>query len=181
MNAVASGVGADHEHEVAGFAGAGADELVYRCYPDAHRVDERIGAVAWSEDDFTTDRWQTEAVAVPADTTHHALEQVAVAGGGWRPEAQGIECRDGPCAHGEDVAHDAADARGCPLERLDGAGMIVALDLHYDGEAIADGHRTGVFLAGPDQHVLAIAGEPAQQRLGVLIAAVLAPHRPGDA
>ena len=45
-----------------------------RRHPDAHRVDERVGAVAGSEDDFTADGWQAEAVAVPADTAHYTLE-----------------------------------------------------------------------------------------------------------
>jgi len=57
---------------------------------------------------------------------------------GNRPERQRVHGANRPRAHGKDVAHDAADARGRALERLDRARMVVRLDLERDGQSIAD-------------------------------------------
>ena len=53
-------------------------------------------------------------------------------------EADRVHHRNGPRAHGEDVAKDPADARCRPLKRLNETGMIVRLDLEGDRVAIAD-------------------------------------------
>jgi hypothetical protein len=63
-------------------------------------------------------------------------------------EAQGVQQRDRPRAHGEDVAHDAADAGGRALVGLDVGGVVVALHLEDAGLAVADVDDAGV-LAGP--------------------------------
>ena len=93
------------------------------------------------------------------------------------PEAQRVEQGDRPRAHGEDVAHDAADAGRRALVRLDRRGVVVRLDLEHGAVAAADIDRAGVLAAALGQHLRAGAGEEAQQRLAVLVAAVLAPHR----
>jgi hypothetical protein len=61
-------------------------------------------------------------------------------------EAQGVELRDGACAHGEDVAVDAAHTGGRALVGFDGAGVVVALDLEGTGPTIADVHQARVLL-----------------------------------
>ena len=68
---------------------------------------------------------------------------------------------------------------GRSLVGLHRRGMVVALDLHGHGHAAADVHDAGV-LARALQHVVALGGEALQQRLGVLVAAVLAPHERED-
>ena len=65
-----------------------------------------------------------------------------------RAEAQRIEVGDGPRAHGEHVAHDAADAGRGALVGLDVARVVVALHLEDDGPAVADVDDARV-LAGP--------------------------------
>ena len=59
---------------------------------------------------------------------------------GWSgaAEAQRVQAGDGPRAHREDVAQDAADARGRPLVRLDEARVVVRLHLEDGGEPVAD-------------------------------------------
>ena len=142
---------------------------------DAHGVDEGVFTVGIVEEDLAAHVGDAEAVAVAADTGDDALEQAAVLGLVGRAEAQRVQQRDGPRAHGEDVADDAADARRRALIGLDGRGVVVGLDLHGHGEAAADVDDAGVLLAGLDHDPGAGVGEAAQQRLGVLIAAVLAP------
>ena len=66
------------------------------------------------------------------------------------------------------------------LEGFHGAGVVVALDLHDDGEAVADVHGAGVLLAGADQDLGTLAGKAAEERARVLVAAVLAPHAADD-
>ena len=69
-------------------------------------------------------------------------------------EAQAVEQRDRPSAHGDDVAQDAADAGRRSLERLDRRRMVVALDLERDGLAVAEVDHPGV-LARPLEHTFA--------------------------
>jgi hypothetical protein len=71
-------------------------------------------------------------------------------------EAQRIQHRDGPRAHGENVAQNAAHAGGRALKRLDEAGVVVRFDLEGDHVAAADIDDAGVF-ARPLHHQLARA------------------------
>src|SRR4029079_3870070 len=117
-------------------AGAGAREASVRHDADAHRVHQRVGAVARGEVYLAANRGHAHAVAVVRDAGDDALEQVAVVGVVGRTEVQRVEHGDGPRAHGEHVAEDAADPGGRALEGLDGAGMVVRLDLHYHRQPI---------------------------------------------
>ena len=83
------------------------------------------------------------------DTTPSAIQRLR--GVVERPEAQRVHHGDGPGAHGEDVAQDAADAGGRALVRLDGRRVVVALDADGGGDAVADVDHAGV-LAGTDEH-----------------------------
>ena len=65
-----------------------------------------------------------------------------------RTEAQRIHHRDGPRAHGEDVAQDAADAGGRALVGLDERRMVMRLHLERGHPAVADVDHAGV-LARP--------------------------------
>ena len=167
-----------HEHDrvARAFRGRG-DEVAVAEEADAHGVHQRVFAVGVVEEDLAAHVGNAEAVAVAADAGDDTLEQAAVLGLVGRAEAQRVQQRDGPRAHGEDVADDAADARRRALIGLDGRGVVVGLDLHGHGEAAADVDDAGVFLAGLDHDPVAGVGKAAQQRLGVLVAAVLAPQR----
>ena len=90
-------------------------------------------------------------------------------------EAQRIEHGDRPRAHGEDVAQDAAYTSRGALVGLDGARMVVALDLEGDRQAVPDRDDTSV-LAWPRDHALAGRGQGLEQGLAALVRAVLAPH-----
>ena len=76
----------------------------------------------------------------------------------------------------ENIAQDTAHAGGGALEGFDCAGMVVGLDFEGDGEAVADVDDPGVFLASTDEDAIRLGREGAQQRLGVLVGAMLAPH-----
>ena len=52
----------------------------------------------------------------------------------------------------------------------------MGLDLEGDGDAVAEVDDAGVLGAGGDEDAGGVAGEEAQQGLGVLVAAVLAPE-----
>ena len=91
--------------------------------PEAHGVDEGVAGVGGGEGDFAADGGDAEAVAVAADAGDDAFEEALVAGLVEGAEAEGVEEGDGAGAHGDDVADDAADAGGCALVGLDGAGV----------------------------------------------------------
>ena len=118
------------------------------------------------------------------DAGDHAFQDAAVARAGFgiveTPEAQRIQHRDRPRAHGENVAQDAADAGGRALKRLDEAGMVVRFDLERDRNAVADIDDAGVF-ARALQHVFAVRGKLLQMNARALVGAMLAPHHAENA
>ena len=131
----------------------------------------RVGLV---ERALAADVRDADAVAVVADPRDRALEvPVGLA------EAQAVEQRDRPRAHRDDVAQDPADAGRGALERLDRRRMVVRLDLERDRDAVAEVDHAGV-LARPLEHALAARRQPAQERRGVLVAAVLRPEERED-
>src|SRR5262249_55944565 len=67
------------------------------------------------------------------------------------------------------------------LVGLDGAWMVVALDLHHHRQPTADIHRTGVLFAGLHQDAWAGGRKAPEKRAAVLVAAVFAPHRTEEA
>ena len=147
-----------------------------RHHADAHSVDEARVLVAVVKAHLAADRRNADAVAVMADAGDRASKQEAALGAGQFAEPQRVEQRDRPCSHRDDVADDAPDSGGRAFERLDGAGVVVAFDFERDRHPVAHVDRTGV-LARPLQDVRAFGGEPAEQWLGVLVGAVLAPHQ----
>jgi hypothetical protein len=94
-------------------------------------------------------------------------------------EAEPVEQRDRPCAHGDDVAKDPADPSRRPLERLDGGRVVVALDLERDCPAVPEIEDAGV-LSRPLQDSLAVARKTLQEQRRVLVAAVLRPEEGED-
>ena len=115
---------------------------------EAQHVDERIAGIHLVEDDLAADGGNADAVAVAADAGDDALEDAARQRRVERSETQGVQQRDRPRAHREDVADDAADAGRGALIRLDERRVIVRLDLEDRAQAVADVDGAGVF-AGP--------------------------------
>ena len=114
---------------------------------------------------------------MPATTPRKSSGRARVVG---PTEAQRVQAGDGPRAHREDVAHDAADAGSRPLVRLDEARVVVRLHLEDGGEAVADVDDAGV-LAGPLDDARALRRQPPQVHAARLVRAVLAPHHAEDA
>ncbi len=78
---------------------------------------------------------------MPAD---HPLEQPALAGLVEGAEEERVHDGERPGAHGEDVAQDAPHPGRRPLVRLDGRGVVVALDPDGHGDAVAGVDHPGV-------------------------------------
>ncbi len=117
---------------------------------DGHGVDQDVAVVAAMKVHFAADGGNAEGVAVAADAGHHAGDQPA----GFRvvgsAKPQGIEHGDRPCAHGEDVAQNAADAGRRTLIGLDVGRVIVALHLEYDRLAVTEVDDAGVLARSLD-------------------------------
>ena len=143
--------------------------------PRREDVDERVLGVRLVEHDLAADRRHADRVAVAGDARHHALGDPAAAGVVEGTEAQRVHDRDGPRAHGEDVAQDAADAGGGALVGLDGRRVVVALDADRRGDAVADVDHARA-LAGTDEHPRCLGREAAEVDPRRLVGAVLGPH-----
>ena len=180
MDAVAPGLGADIDHRVADPGGGRAEDPAGWGQPDGHRVDQDVAVVGGVEIDFPADRRHAHAIAIAADPGHHPGHQVAGPRVVRAAEAQRVEVGDRPGAHGEDVAHDAADPGRSTLVGLDEGGVVVALHLEDDGLAVADIDHPGI-LARPLDHPCPGGRQPLQPHLGGLVGAVLAPHHRDDA
>ena len=175
VDAVAPGLGADVDDRQADALGGRVENLVGPCQADAHRVDEDVAVVAGVEVGLAPNRRHARAVAVPADARHDACQEMPRLGMSGIAEAKGVEVGDGPGAHGEHVAHDAADAGCRALVGLDEGGMVVALHLEDDGVTIADVDDAGV-LARPLDHLRALGRQLAEPHARGFVGAVLAPH-----
>ena len=151
-----------------------AQHAVDRQEPDAHRVHEAVVPVGLVEDRLPAHGRNADAVPVVADAADRAREVEVGLG-----EAQPVEERDGTCPHRHDVAEDAAHAGRGALERLDRRGVVVALDLERDREAVAEIEHAGV-LARALQHARAARGQPFEEKRRVLVAAVLGPEERED-
>ena len=180
MDAVAPGLGADVDDRQADALGCRVEDLVGPGEADAHGIDEDVAVVGRVEVGLAADGGHAGAIAVAADAGDDAGNQVARPGVGRVAEAQGVEVGDRARAHGEDVAHDAADAGGGALVGLDVGGVVVALHLEDDGVAIADVDHARV-LAGPLDHLRALGGKLGEPHARGLVRAVLAPHHREDA
>ena len=187
-DAVAAGLGAVQDHLVADPARLGEVEVLVAQHADAQRVDERVAEVRRVEDRLAADVGQAQAVAVATHAGHDPGQHPVGVRGVERAEAQRVHHRDRTRAHREDVAHDAADAGGRTLVRLDVRRVVVALDLEGDGVALADVDDAGVLAdagehlaptaggAGPGDQFLRDVGELLEVHLAGLVGAVLAPH-----
>ena len=141
---------------------------------DAHRVDEAVVRVRGVEDRVAADRRDADAVAIVGNAGDGALEVVV-----RLAEAEPVEERDRPRAHGDDVSEDAADPGRGALERLDRGRVVVALDLEGDGLALAEVDDACV-LAGALQDARRLGREALEEERRVLVAAVLRPEERED-
>ncbi len=180
MDAVAPGLGADVDHRVAGAGGAGVEDLVLGHEADAHRVDQDVAVVGAVEAGLAADRRHPDAVAVARDPGDHAVDQMARLRVLGRAEAERVEQRHRPRAHGEDVAQDAADPGRSTLVGLDVARVVVALDLEHRGQAVTEVDHARVLARAAD-HLRPLGRQQLQPALRRLVGAVLAPHHREDA
>ena len=179
-DAVAARGRTEQNHFVADAAREREMEVFVAQHADAKRVDERVCPVGLVELHLTPDVGQAEAVAVAAhagdDAGQDALGVIVVE----RAEAQRIHHCDGTGAHGEDVAHDAADAGGGALVRLDVAGVVVRLRLEGDRPALTHVDDAGLLADAREQRaarcLLAQLAELLEVHLGGLVGTVFRPH-----
>ena len=143
----------------------------------AEHVDERVGLVAPVEGQLATHRRDADRVAVPRDARHHALDEPALPRVIGFAEEQRVHDGQRARTHREDVAEDPADTGGGSLVRLDGGGMVVALNPDRHRDPIASVDDTGI-LAWSHQDRRAFGGEALQVDPRRLVRAVLRPHHP---
>ena len=173
-DAVAAGRRAVEDDDVPRAARLRLEHALGREKPDAHRVHEAVVRVRRVEDGLAADRGHSDAVPVVADPGDRALEHPARIA-----EAEPVEQRDRPRAHGDDVAQDPADPGRGALERLDRGRVVVALDLERNRLAVAEVDDARV-LARALEDAWRVGREALQEERGVLVAAVLRPEERED-
>jgi hypothetical protein len=116
--------------------------------PDGHDVDQRVAVVARVEHQFAADRRDADAVAVATNAADDPVHEMPRPWVRRVTEAKRVEDGDGPRAHREDIAQDAADAGRRALVRLDRRGVVVRFDLERDCQPVPDRDDPGI-LARP--------------------------------
>ena len=145
-------------------------------HAQTERVHQWVALVGCVKADFARDRRDAEAVAVMSNAAHHAAEETAHLRGLQFAKAQRVHGADRPRAHGENIADDTAHTGRGSLEGFHRAGVIVRLHLESDGQIVSDVNDAGVFFSGADHDPVRAGRKGLQQRLGILIGAVFAPH-----
>ena len=175
MDAVTPGLGADIDHRVAHAGGLGIENPVLGRDTHGHGIDQDVAVIALVEIATAADRGDADAIAVAADPGDHAGDEMLGLGVVRAAEAKRVEIGDGPRAHGEDIAQDAADARCRALIGLDERGMVMALHLEDRGQPFADIDDTGVLARAAD-HPGRFRRQAPQPFARRFIGAMLAPH-----
>ena len=180
MDAVAAGLGAEIDDRLTDARGLGVEDLVGLRQADRHGVDQDVAVIAAMETSSAADIGHAEGIAIVADAGDDAGDQMAGLRVRRVAEAQRVEHRDRPRAHGEDVAQDTADAGGRALIGLDEGRVVVALHLEDDREPVADIDHAGILARALD-HPGSLGRQRLQMDLRRLVGAVLVPHRRDDA
>src|SRR6185312_8767442 len=143
----------------------------------------RVAVVALVEGAFAANGRNAEAIPVMRNARDYALKQPRVPRTGFRivqlPKAKRVHHCNGPRAHREDVAQDAAYTCCRALKRLDKARVVMRFDFERDRHAVADIDDAGV-LTRTLQYVLASRGKLLQVHARALIGTMLAPHHAED-
>jgi hypothetical protein len=180
VDAVAPGLRSEIDDRIADSGRRRGEDRVPLGDADRHRVDEDVAVIAPMEARRAADRRHAERIAVAADPRDDPGDQTPRLRMVGRAEAQKVERRDWPCAHGEDVAQNAANPGRRALIGLDEGGMVVALHLEYADVAVANVDHARV-LARPVNNVRAFGRQLAQMKARRLVRAMLVPHRRDDA
>ena len=180
VNAVAPGLGADIDHGKPNALRRRLEDALGVDEPHGHGVDQDVVVVARVEIGLAADGGHAHAIAVVADARHDTGDEVPGLGVVGCAEAERIHVGDGPRAHGEHVAHDAADAGRGPLIRLDIGGVVVALHLEHGRLAVANVDDACILARALD-HLRALGRQLLQPHPRGFVGAMLGPHHREDA
>ena len=175
MNAVAPRLCPDIDHRVARAGCGRAEDAVAVRQPDSHGIHQNVAVVGRVEIHLAANGRDADAVAIPADTGDDAGQKVTCLFMVRRAETKRVQQRNRPCAHGEDIAKNAADACRCALIGLDEGGVVMALDLEDGGKPVTDIDGASV-LAGALDHLRAVDWQGLQPFLRGFVRTVFRPH-----
>ena len=143
-------------------------------------VHQAVAVVGFVETHFAAHGGHAKGVAIAADPFHHAFHQMRGFRMRRQAERERIHRRNGPSAHGEHIAQDAAHAGGRALMGFDVGGVVVALHLEDHGLSVANINHARIFARAAD-HLRAGGGQGAQPFLRRFVRAMLIPHSRKDA
>ena len=180
VDPVAPGLRPDIDDRIADARRRRIEDLVLRRDADGHRIDQDVAVIGGVEIDLAADRGDADAIAIAADPSDHAGDEVAHLGMVGPPEAQRVEVGDRPRAHREDVAQDSADPGRRALIGLDVARVVVALHLEDGGLPVADVDHAGILARAAD-HPRRLGRQLLEVDARAFVRAMLGPHDRKDA
>ena len=176
-DAVAAGRGAEQDEHVADAGRRAAHQPLALAQPERHRVDQAVVLVGRLEVDLAADRRHADRVAVVADARDGAVEQVARAlarsGSPKRSESSTAIGRAPIAKMSRRIPPTPVAA---PWNGSTALGWLCDSTLNAHRQPVADVDRARV-LARAHHDARALGRQRAQQLLGVLVGAVLAPQQ----
>ena len=176
MNAVTPRFGPQIDNRIADAGGCRIENLIAAGDAHRHRIHQNIAVIAFVESDLSANGRDAEGIAVATDARHNPRDQMAGARMGRVTEPQGIQTGNRACAHGEDIAQNAAHTGGCALIGFDEGGVVVAFHFEDAGQPVANVDDTGILTRSLD-HPRRFGRQALQMQTGGLIGTMLVPHR----
>ena len=186
---VATGGRADVEDRIADALGRAARDLLVAQHAEAEGVHERIALVGFVEIDLARDGRDAEAIAVVRDaaTTPRRGADCWRFQQGWirrrsdRPKRSEFSAQTGRAPIVKMSRTMPPTPVAAPWNGSTALGWLCDSILNAMAKPVADVDDAGVFLARADEDLRRLGGKGLQQRAGVLVGAVLAPHHGEDA
>ena len=157
-DAVTTGAGTQQNREIADAGGLSEHESLGRKNPEAQHVHQWVAGVGGIEHGFAADGGYAHRIAVTGNAADDAFGNPATARVVERTKAKRIHQCNRTCAHGEDVAQNAADACGCTLVGLNRGGVIMRFDADRCSNAVANIDNAGIF-AGTNEYPRSFGGK----------------------
>src|SRR6516225_12433010 len=145
MYPVASRLRADVNHRITDALCLGEKNLLFPRDSERQSIHQRILRITWLEHYLSSNGRDTEAISVVCNPANHGIENATIfrcflftRRFRWSDfaEPQRIEYGNRPRAHGENVAHDPANACRRALERFHVTRVIVRFDLECRDQSV---------------------------------------------
>src|SRR5665213_1830152 len=165
MDTVAARLCANINDRVSSTACFAVEDFVFADQAEREGVYQRVAVVTSLKFGFAAQVWHAKAVSVTGDAADHTFNNGVIAIDEFfigaarlnRAKTQRVHHGQRPCAHGENIAQNSANASRGALERFNIAGVVVAFNLEGAGPTVSYVDNAGI-LTWPLHHAVALGG-----------------------